>query len=296
MKISDFVATITSGFSRNKTVEVYTSVIKEMGDTTIPMLEQFAKYVAGEPRAEKVLANFGKSFLAQMGGGKGKFYDRILVVMRANVLQAGEVEDLITSLIPKDADAQALDGRAANLVQYIEILAFVNRYLRQLLLSFTADITKAVDGPKFDSGLAKPELERLQQNLGGFVTAMNTMELAAAGVERAIKEIPEFNVAGSDHEVMAAAHGVDKLDPLRMGFFSARWNPIIAVRTLIADRLIARYNAAKEERQALEYRLQALLDSRDGTNNPQLEKAIQYHTGRLKQLNYEIEKIEERAR
>lgn len=293
MKITAFVDRIASGFSRSGTVTIYTSAIKEMSDTTIPSLELFVSYVQGEPKAQKVLERFGRDYIQRMGGGKGKFYDRMLAALRANVAQAGEVEDLISKLIPKDADALALDGRAANLVQYTEIVVFVNRYIRQLLLSFTADITKAVNGPKFDSGLAKSELELLARNFNAFVVAMNTLELAAAGVERAVKDIPEFNVANSDVEAMAATHGNAKMDPLRMGFFSADWNPICAVRMLITDRLISRYNAAKEERQALEYRIQALMDSRDGTQNPKLEKAIQYHTGRLKELNYEIAKVEE---
>lgn len=293
MKINVFLERITGGFSRSKAVEAYVSAVKEMQDTTIPSLELFVSFVESEPRAQKVLDRFNKDFLQRMGGGRTKFYDRILTTLRANVSQAGDVEDLITKLVPKDADTMALDGRAANLIQYTEILAFTNRYTRRLLLTFSADISKAVGGPKFDSGLAKPEVDDLQENLNSFIVAMNTLELAAPGVERAIKNIPEFNVANSDVDAMVATHGAGKMDPLRMGFFSAKWNPILAVRMLITDRLIANYEAAKEERQALEYRIQALIDSRDGTENPQLEKAIAYQSGRLKKLNYEIAKVEE---
>lgn len=294
MKINAFVDRIASGFSRNGVVTVYTSVIKEMSDTTIPALETFVGYVESEPQAAKVLDKFGRDFVTRLGGGKGKFYDRLLAGLRANVAQAGDVEDLINKLIPKDADALSLDGRAANLVQYVEILGFTNRYIRQLLLTFTADISKAMKGPKFESGLAKPQLASLQENLGAFATAATVLELAAPGVERAIKSIPEFNVAGTDVDAMTAAHGQAKMDPLRSsGFFSANWNPICAIRMLITDRVIANYNAAKEERQALEYRIQALIDSKDGTANPRLEKTIEYHTNQLKKLNYEIEKVEE---
>lgn len=294
MKINAFVDKIASGFSRNGTVTVYTSVVKEMNDTTIPMLEQFVQFVESEPKAGKVLDKFGKDFLTRLGGGgKGKFYDRILVALRANVAQAGDVEDLINKLIPKDADAMSLDGRAANLVQYTEILAFVNKYLRQLLLSFTADIAHGMGNIKFDSGLAKPQIQALSDNLNSFVVAMVTLELASPGVERAIKAIPEFSVANTDIDALVATHGMSKMDPLRTsGFISANWNPICAIRMLITDRVVANYNAAKEERQALEYRIQALKDSRDGVENPRLEKAIDYHNGQLKKLNYEIEKVE----
>lgn len=293
MKITAFVDKIASGFSRNGTVTIYTSIIKEMGDTTIPMLEQFVAYAESEPKAQKVLDRFGKDFLSRLGQGKGKFYDRLLAALRANVSQAGDVEDLIGKLIPKDADALALDGRAANLVQYVEILGFTNKYIRQLLLSFSADIANVVGKAKFNSGLAPSQVKALGENMSTFVVAMQTLELAAPGVERAIKNIPEFSVANTDIDAMVATHGQAKMDPLRTsGFFSANWNPICAIRMLITDRLVANYNAAKEERQALEYRIQSLIDSRDGTENPRLEKAIEYHNGQLKKLNYEIEKIE----
>lgn len=293
MKINAFVDKIASGFSRNGTVTIYTSVVKEMNDTTIPVLEQFIAYVESEPKAKKVLDRFDKDFSARIGHGKGKFYDRLLAALQSNVAQAGEVEDLIIKLVPKDADALGLDGRAANLVQYTEILGFVNKYVRQLLLSFTADIANVVSKSKFSSGLAAPQVKALADNMGSFVTAMVTLELAAPGIEKAIKNIPEFSVANTDIDAMVATHGAAKMDPLRTsGFFSANWNPICAIRMLITDRLVANYNAAKEERQALEYRIQALTDARDGTENPKLEKAIEYQNGRLKQLNYEIDKIE----
>lgn len=296
MNIAHFVEKIAGGFSRPAAVQVYTSAVKEMNDTTIPALEQFVAYVESDNRAQKVLERFNKDFLARVGQGKGKFYDRLLAAMRANVAQAGDVEDLIVKLVPKDADALALDARSANLVQYTEVLGFVNHYTRRLLLSFTADISKVLDGAKFDSGLAVPELKTLQEEMNAFAIAVITLELAASGVERAILNIPEFNVAGTDMEAMTATHGSGKLDPLRMGFFSARWNPIYAIRMLITDRLIARYEAAKEERQALEYRIQALMDARDGTENPRLEQAIKYHNERLKKLNYEIAKVEENVK
>lgn len=294
MKITAFVDKIVDGFSRNSTVTVYTSVVKEMQDTTIPSLELFADYVGSDPKAKKVLSKFGKDFVQRLGhGGKGEFYERILTALNANVAQAGNVEDLIGKLIPKDADALSLDGRAANLVQYVEILGFTNRYIRHLLLSFTEDISKGVGGPNFKSGLAAEQIAGLQRNLSAFATAIMVLETAAPGVERAIKSIPEFNVAGTDIDAMTAANGQAAMDPLRStGFLSADWNPICAVRMLIEDRVIANYNGAKEDRQALEYRIQALKDARDGTNNPRLEKSIEYHTGRLKEVNHKIEKYE----
>lgn len=294
MKITAFVDRIADGFSRNGTVTVHAAVVKEMNETTIPVLETFSNYVESDPRAKKVIAQFGKDFVSRIGRtGKGEFYDRILVAMRANVAQAGAVEDLITKLVPKDADAMSLDGRAANLVQYVEIMGFTNRYLRHLLLSFTQDITKAVKGPEFKQALTDGQIKGLQANLGAFATAIMVLERASAGVERSIKEIPEFNVALTDIDAMTAANGAGKMDPLgTSGFISADWHPILAVRMLIEDRIIANYQGAKEDRQALEYRIQALIDSKDGSENPRLEETINYHTGRLKEVNKKIEKYE----
>jgi hypothetical protein len=294
MKITAFVDKIVDGFSRNATVNVHAAVVKEMNDTTIPVLETFIEYVESDSRAKKVISGFGKDFVTRLGrGGKGEFYDRILAAMNANVAQAGDVEDLIAKLIPKDADAQSLDGRAANLVQYVEIMGFTNRYLRHLLLSFTQDITKAIKGPDFKQGLTDSQLKGLQANMSAFATAISVLETAASGVDRAIKNIPEFNVALTDIDAMTAANGAAKMDPLgTSGFFSADWNPILAVRMLYEDRIIANYQGAKEDRQALEYRIQALKDSKDGTTNPRLEETINYHTGRLKEVNKKIEKYE----
>lgn len=294
MKITAFAEKIVGAFSRNNTVTAYTSFIKEMNDATIPMFENFVDVLKADAKAGKAVDKFGKDLFQRVGkGGSGKWEDRLLSILKANAEQAGDVEDLITKLVPKDADALALDGRAANLVQYVEVLGFANQYLRPLLISLTEDIAAAT-GKRFPAGLAKPQIKWLQDNVGAFASAVGTLEAAAPGLAKVIHEIPEFNVAGTDIDAMTATHGAAKMDPLRSsGFFSADWNPILAVRMLFTDRVIKRYEAAKAERQALEYRIQALKDSRDGHENPKLEQAIEYHNGQLKKLNYEIQKIEE---
>ncbi|MFW1447735.1 hypothetical protein ACEWAJ_23970, partial [Vibrio parahaemolyticus] len=70
------------------------------------------------------------------------------------------------------AAAEALDYKAANLVQYAQMYAFVSRYTRKLLL-LLAELTSK-DNPKgvqFKSGLVAGELKWMNDNVSNFYAA-----------------------------------------------------------------------------------------------------------------------------
>lgn len=290
-----FVKDIAQGFNRNRATEDYICTIKELRESTIKMLEDFAEHQGNKPlskSAAKWDTGYSKGVPA---APRKKFHLSMLETFKANLELSGDIEDMMMKAIPKEATAEALDYKAATLVQYAQVLSFASRYTRKLLLVVLADTS--AENPKatvpFKSGLAKPEIVAMQKEVANFYAAMNTLALVAKNFAKSIKEIPEINVELSDYEMQKEVSGVQRLDPFQMGFFSARWNPIYHIRMAYTDWVINSYESAKADRMALEYRIQALKDSAEGQSNPKLERAIEYHTEQLQKVNHKIHQIEE---
>lgn len=289
-----FIADITGGFTRSKALDDFINTNKEMRECTLKMLEDFQGMVGNGPYSKNVEA-WNKGYGRGVSSARGKkFTVHLLETLLACDALSGDIEEQFEKHVPKEAAAEALDYKAANLVQYAQVYAFVSRYTRKLLL-LLAELTSK-DNPKgvqFKSGLVAGELKWMNDNVSNFYAAIDSLALVVKTFDKAVKEIPEIVVSLSDYEVQKEVSGEHKLDPWKMGFFAAKWNPIYHIRMAWTDYILARYEAAKAERQALEYRLMALKDSLDGTPNPKVEQAIKYHTEQLNKVNAKIFKVEE---
>ena len=111
-------------------------------------------------------------------------------------------------------------------------------------------------------------------------------------LQKQIDRIPEVVVDVNDATGAAEMHG-HNLDPLTLGFLPFRWNPIYHIRLKISEWQFARYESAKAERQAIELRVLALQNARNGQEDPSVEQQINYYDGVLKDLNYKISKMED---
>lgn len=294
MNPKDYIATIP-GFSRESALEDYAVTVRELNETTVHSLELFQEMLQKQRGNVKAITDFDANYRRGVkDAGSTKATEHILKVLKANAALSGDVEDQLNKAIPKNADAAALDYKAANLLQYTQAVSFATKFVRKLYLRFTSDVLDSM--PKasvpFASGVSKPDMAWLNANFATFYAVMQSLSLAAKNFKQAMHQVPELNIALSDYDALYQTQGT-KIDPFQMGLISPRFNPIYRLRLAYTDWQLSRYNAAKAERQALEHRIQALRDSQDGKPNPKLEQVIEYETDRLQTLNYKIAKYEE---
>lgn len=294
MNPKDYIATIP-GFSRESALEDYAVTVRELNETTIHSLEQFQEALQKQRGNVKAITDFDANYRRGVkDAGSMKATDHILKVLKVNAALAGDVEDQLTKAIPKNADATALDYKAANLLQYCQAVSFATKFVRKLYLRYTSDLLAAIPNPSvpFEPATTKPELAWINANFATFYQVMQSLSLAAKNFKQGMQGVPELTIALADHEALTQVQG-HKLDPFQMGLIAPRFNPIYRLRMAYSDWQLSRYSAAKAERQALEHRIQALRDSQDGKPNPKLEEVIEYETDRLHTLNYKIAKYEE---
>lgn len=288
-----FDVTSIAAMSRANGIQAYVDTVKEIKDATIPMLRNYGGYMAMDPAVMKIAAESNR---ALTGSDKKPWPEVVMAVFEQHMLQESEIEDLIGEIVPKSADLEAMDSRSAQLAIYIDTLGYFSSYARSLIVM---EIDVACKAKKTDMAprLSVGDHADVQKGFPQFRAAFGFMSVQGKeNIVKLIKETPDYVVSAADIDAMNATYGKSKSSPLAQGFISADWNPIFKIRSILNDRLIKRYHVAKEERQNLEYTIQVLKDNMEGQNNPELQTELEYHTGRLKRLKTELNKIEDKAK
>lgn len=281
-----------SAMDRTNGIAAYSAVIKEISDSTIPALENFSRLIKEDPDAAKRASEMNRIFT---GNNRKLWTEAVVGVLKAHVSKESSVEDLIVEVVPKSINLEQLDSRTAQIAQYIDNLTFFSTTSRKLIIAEIDALAKHTKR-KITPILSSAELKDTVKALGQYRLVFKQLQATSqTDMSKAVLDMPEFAVGAVDPDVIAATYGRVSTAPIAQGFFSAGWNPIFAFRQFLNQRLIKRYHVAKEERQALEYRVQALIDSRTDREDPRLEQIIEYHTGQLKRLNLELTSIEEKA-
>lgn len=282
-----------SAMDRSNGIAAYNAVIKEISESTIPALNNFTRLLKEDPEAAKRASEMNRIFT----GNTRKFWTEAVVeVLNAHVAKEGAVEDMISEVVPKTIVVEQLDSRSAQVAQYIDNLTFFSQTSRRMVIAEIDTLAKHTKR-KITPILSPAEIKETVKSFDQYRLVFKQLKATASiDMSKAVLDMPEFAVGKVDEDVIVATYGRGGATPIAQGFFSAGWNPIFAIRQILNQRLIKRYHVAKEERQALEYRVQALIDSRTDREDPRLEQIIEYHTGQLKRLNLELSSIEEKAR
>ena len=205
--------------------------------------------------------------------------------------KAGENLDIIGDLIDKSMSnavlKEGLTYRKASIIQYLEVFGFAQRYVRKLML-FTCACESAFlgTGKSAKEQFVPGDLKWMKANRDNFIQVMGILAGDPKQTRTTFEEIPDDIVLSQDkHDIVATTVGVSKLDPFNFGFIPVRFNPFYYVRMMVVEWQVKRYQAAVEERQAIELRILQLRAAADGKKDAALENQIEIVEGRLQKLN-----------
>lgn len=183
----------------------------------------------------------------------------------------------------------------ANVLKFIEALAFYIRYARKFMLFAIAQESLAVGkatAPKWSPA----ESEWIDTNMDQFAGLYVTMSLPPAEFKSRIQKASNATVDPQTFQLAQQSLGSQKTDPLEMDGFSPRQNIFLMAGKFLAEMQVNRYHEAKEEFYGLQLRLQELKDLNAGEpSNPVIQKQIQAYEKRISEYEYEMRKIEEKA-
>lgn len=287
-----FDLTSVAALTRENGLRAYGDTIKEINDATLPILVNYQKMLAGDKDATKACSESNR---ALTGSATTPWPGVVIKVLEAHVKRASDIESLIEEVVPKNIDVEQLDSRSVQIGQYIDGLSYFSGFTRDLV-TLEIDLLAKSRGMKLTPVLSSGERQDIVKGFGAYRAAFTQIsQQTHVDIVKTVKEMPDYVVSAADISVMNATYGSAKASPLAQNFFSADWNPIFKFREVLNNRLIKRYHVAKEQRQNLEFTIAALEGQRTGEHNPALEEELNYHTGRLKRLNTELKKIEEKT-
>lgn len=181
------------------------------------------------------------------------------------------------------------------MIQLYDATCFFIDYARKLLL-----VVYSYESPAYMSGedaslpYSKAEMLEIEEQFDMFLKISIVFAKNGENAPKLIESIPEVQFNPNDLESAKSALGLNKLDPLQMGFSPSTKNPIWFIATAIDEWQHARYEAAKEERKALNLRLIQMRLEQQAQKDAANDRLIEYSENRLRKLNMKIGEMEKR--
>lgn len=294
MSIGKFVSSLLPSFERSR-IEEDIRMLKDDFGNTIPPFEAAAEHFKREQFKSAEVKNFDKIFQRTVKVDRSVSGNFVNVIAKSIVRSQETVsilEEKVDKLFGRDVTATGITYARANILRYIEMVAFANKYARKLLV-WVYDLEKRELKIKIGDPFTKAEMKWLVDNRLAFLKSIEIMSLEPRTVKVLIEKIPDMVVVPDEVDMVNETVGRTTIDPLSMGLIPLVIHPIYHIRMAFTEWQVARYQASLEEKRALEYRLLALKEAREGREDAKLEQQIEYNENRIKKLNYKLKQFEE---
>ena len=191
-----------------------------------------------------------------------------------------------------DISAGGITYSRANILKYIEVATFVNKYSRKLLLWTYSNENVAAKG-KIPDPFSPIEIKWMHEFRNEYINSIRILCKEPKVIIETIKNIPNIIVVPNEVDVVEKTIGVSTIDPLAMGLTLVEITPAYLIGMKFVEWQASRYHAGVEEKRSLEYRLLSLKENLAGRHDAKLEREIEYTENRVRKLNIKLAKLEE---
>lgn len=295
MTIGKYVSSLLPSFDKSRVEEDIRVLNEELRENTLPPYKAASEHFSREKLGARDTQEFDRTFSRNVNlerALQGRYPISIYRILDRSVETLGVLENEVDKLFGRDIAAGGLTYTRANLLKLLEVLSFSAKYARKLLIWTYMEEKRAL-GREVGEPFTKAETQWMYENRNTFFSAMTVLARKPSEISGALKNIPDMVVVPDEVDIAEQTVGSNRLDPLRMGIIPIKLNPIYHIRMAISEFQVARFKAGTEERRALEYRLLALKELKEGHEDARLEQEIQYTENRIKKLNHKLAKMEE---
>lgn len=297
MNILEFSRSLLPDFTRARILEDIEITRRELNEATLPPYRT-AEDLFGK---KKLLSTYSQTFESVFDrdvkiNHKGNFIVGIYETLENMVENIDMVERLVHKRFASDVIKDAMTIFKLNLLQYVEMMSFVVKYARRLLIVvLTAEVNAANKENEMD-GILDSEIQYLAAGRDSFNRGIRVMSDKKKTVEDRFDSIPEIGANDDAIQMANATAEPLDLDPFAFGLIPLGLNPIYHVRLAISEWQAKRYRTAEEESRMLEFRLLQLQEIARGNKDAALQQQIEYNQNRLNKLRYSLKEMEEDAR
>lgn len=297
MNILEFSRSLLPDFTRARILEDIEITRRELNEATLPPYRT-AEDLFGK---KKLLSTYSQTFESVFDrdvkiNHKGNFIVGIYETLENMVENIDMVERLVHRRFASDVIKDAMTIFKLNLLQYVEMMSFVVKYARRLLIVvLTAEVNAANKENEMD-GILDSEIQYLAAGRDSFNRGIRVMSDKKKTVEDRFDSIPEIGANDDAIQMANATAEPLDLDPFAFGLIPLGLNPIYHIRLAISEWQAKRYRTAEEESRMLEFRLLQLQEIARGNKDAALQQQIEYNQNRLNKLRYSLKEMEEDAR
>jgi len=294
MNILAFVQSLPSVLERRDLIKIMDQLAVEYDDTVGPIVSDMSEAFRGV-QLKSNLAKRMDMVMHRYVNYTGSSLDLILSTL-VNVRSSFEIiRKDIRSVFSVSFTNTNLSFDKANVLKFIEALAFYIRYARKYMLFLIAAETSQL-GKSTPAKWTAAESEWIDTNMDQFAGLYVAMSMPPSQFKARLNGASNAQVEEATFQVAQQSLGTNKIDPLEMAGFSPRMNPLMLMGRFIAEMQVERYNAAKEEYYGIQLRLQEMRDIVAGQGtNPMIQKQIQQYEKRASEYEFEMAKIQEKA-
>lgn len=305
MKPSEFVKGLIADITRSDVVEDAELVKTRVAKYTIVAYTQAAAFTKNHKAKSTEITvldtaidmginvKMASTGVLRKGGNIIENIERALPQMLKNI---EVVAELIDKHWNEKSASNMLTYRNANLLQFVSLGTFVDRFARAYLNYYFIRET-ATANPQTDgfANMNKAEIEWLNASASDFGAALSIVAVKTEKLISLIEVMPDMVISREHTSSAEAVIGVEKVDPLQLSFIPTWLNPIYAIRMRIVDWQTASYNEAKEDLKRLQLRKLFLEETLQGKHDIRLENELTKVHEKLSDLHYKIAQAEERV-
>lgn len=306
MEISQFAKSLLRSLTRSDVVDDGELLANRIKQYTMPAYKQAATVFKSQNTKNEVIKKINIAIhtgINEKLAGKRVIYpsgnlieniDRALPVVKSNVETVAEMIDKTWN---DKVLAAGLTYRNANLLQFISLAQFFERYARTYLNLVYIE----------ESGMASPEsvgfadmpaTERkwVQDNAVAFGQALSIVAVKPENLATMMAIIPDISITNDNVRTAEAVLGRDAIDPMNMGFIPARIHPLYHLRMRWTDMQNKWHDEAKEDLARLQLRKLYLEEVKRGKGaSVKVQKELEYTNNRINELKYKIAEAEAEA-
>lgn len=299
MKIAHFLASLLPSFGKEQVVEDIRLTRGELTEITEPAYKSAAEVFKSWRFKSKHLDDDFAQFKRMVKSGSDNMVVAIDKSLKTVVENLDTVDELINQTYNEEVAGAGLTYLKANLLQFVECVAFVSKFARKYLIYIYVCETAELDDQAGDNRMEKiaesispAEIEWLKKNFLSFCTAWNVVTTGSSQLKKALNDIPDVVVTSDNVHTLGATMGENKIDPFQLKLIPVWLNPIYHIGMFVAEWQASRYKAAQEELKLLQLRKLNLQRLQQGKPDAKVQKEIEYMESRIQGLNFKLAKME----
>lgn len=294
MEIKKYLDSMLPMFTRQRIFEDIEIVQASLNENTLPVYREYAKLMGKGSFKSDLCTEYDERFSKRFEGKQnGNLIGTIAKVLEELSDKIDVVQGMVEKSFADDVTRNAMTILRINVMQFLDTISYTVNYARRLLITLVSFEVNAYN-PQISVEILDGELKWLEDNFATFCSCLNILDTKTDKIQETLNEIPDVAVNPDTVNNVIAMVGNDRVDPMRLGFIPVMLNPAYHIGMRIAEWQAARYDAACNEREVLQFRLLQLKLAQQDRNDAGLERKIKVTQDRVDKLNFKIAKMEER--